>query len=255
MRERINKLNDILKFGIIILFINYIFMTCLIWAISTTYNSAPDENLKFTLCKYLSENWKLPHGGDEAIRDEQWGISYAFTPYLAYMIASIFIRITRIFTDNFYSMVVSARFLSVICITLYSIMCIKISKKLFIGIYQYFFIALTTQIPQVLYLGSYINNDSFALFIISLIIYCWICGIKSNWKIKDCIFLGISLGLCALSYYNAYGYILCSVLIFIGSSINEKIGFKEILKKGILIFLIAFLIAGWFFIRNFIIYN
>ncbi|MBR3696982.1 MAG: DUF2142 domain-containing protein [Clostridia bacterium] len=249
------EIKNTIKFAIAVNFIVYICVTCFIWSISTGYDSAPDEDLKYKLCNYLCEHSKLPHGGDEKIMDEEWGTSYAFTPYLSYMISSVFMRIVKIFTNDFYSLVVSARFFNVICITLYSFMCIKISIKLFKGIYKYLFILLATQIPQVLYLGSYINNDSFALFIISLIIYCWICGVENDWNYKYCIFLGISLGLCALSYYNAYGYILCSIIIFIGSCLNKKNKIQNILKKGILIFFIAFLISGWFFIRNFIIYN
>ena len=159
MKSNKQELKNTLKFGIMMCFVVYIWMTCFIWSISTKYNSAPDENLKFTLCNYLSEHSKLPYGGDEEIRDKYWGTSYAFTPYLPYMISSVFIRLIKIFTNDFYKSVASARFFSVICITLYSIMCIKISNKLFKGLYKYIFILLATQIPQVLYLGSYINND------------------------------------------------------------------------------------------------
>ena len=109
--------------------------------------------------------------------------------------------------------------------------------------------------PQLLYLGSYINNDSLALLSISIIVYSWIIGFESNWSWKSCILLGIGIGICSLSYYNAYGYILCSIIIYIASCFIKKIKFKEFLKKGLLIALIAFLIGGWWFIRSFIIYD
>ena len=38
-----------------------------------------------------------------------------------------------------------------------------------------------------------------------------------GWNVKVCIELGAALSVCALSYYNAYGFILCSVFFFCGS--------------------------------------
>ena len=72
-------------------------------------------------------------------------------------------------------------------------------------------------LPQLLFIGSYINNDSLALFSISIIIYSWLKGLESSWNVKSCITLSVGLALCALSYYNAYGYILTSVILFIAS--------------------------------------
>ena len=57
---------------------------------------------------------------------------------------------------------------------------------------------------------------------ISIIIYLWILGLESNWKTKHCILLGLAVGFCALTYYNAYGYILCSALICLSSAILNK---------------------------------
>lgn len=65
----------------------------------------------------------------------------------------------------------------------------------------------------------------------------------------------LEFGICALSYYNAYGFILLSVMLFIVSNILNKVSFKEIIKKGLIISAIAFVIAGWWFIRNAVIYN
>lgn len=136
-------------------------------------------------------------------------------------------------------------------------MTIKISEKLFKGIYKWLFVIMIAFLPQFAFLGSYINNDSLALFSISMIIYSWIFAYENKWNVKSCILLGTGIGICALSYYNAYGYILFSIIFFIASNIflNNKFDFKDILKKGVIIAGIAFLIAGWWFIRNAIIYN
>lgn len=104
-------------------------------------------------------------------------------------------------------------------------------------------------------MGTYINNDSLALFSISIIVYGWILGLENDWDWKACIIMAIGIGICALSYYNAYGYILCSIIIYFVSSYIKKIDIKEFLKKGFAIAGIAFAIGGWWFIRNFIIYD
>ena len=110
-------------------------------------------------------------------------------------------------------------------------------------------------LPQVLFLGSYINNDSLALLSIAMIIYAWILGIEDRWKIKTCVLLAVGIGLCALSYYNAYGYILTSMIIFVVYYIINKLDYKELIKKGLLISIITLAICGWWFIRSYIIYD
>ena len=80
-------------------------------------------------------------------------------------------------------------------------------------------------------------------------------GLEKDWNYKSCILLGIGIGVCALSYYNAYGYILLSVIMYFTSNLIKKISIKTILKKGLIISAIAFLIAGWWFIRSIVLYN
>lgn len=133
---------------------------------------------------------------------------------------------------------------------------IKISRKLFKEkAYQWLYVVFVTLLPQLIYLGTYINNDSLALFSISIIVYGWILGLESDWDWKSCITMAIGIGICALSYYNAYGYILCSIIIYFVSGYIKKMNIKEFLKKGIAIFAIAFAIGGWWFIRSYILYD
>ena len=238
-----------------IIFVIYIFVLCFTWSNTITFNNAPDEQMKYDVCEYICNNLKLPHGGDESIRNPTWGQSYAFTPILSYIFSGIFMRIVTFFTQEDFALVVAARFVSVLCMVGYTIMNIKISDKLFKGVYKWLFVVFTTLLPQVVYLGSYLNNDSLALFSISIIVYSWIIGLEKDWDWKSCILLAIGIGICALSYYNAYGYILCSVIIYFISSYIKKINIKEFLRKGIVITLIVLLLAGWWFIRSFIIYD
>ncbi|MBR3249596.1 MAG: DUF2142 domain-containing protein [Clostridia bacterium] len=239
-----------------IIYIILITSIAIAFAILMPINSGPDEIMKMDICKFIAEHNSLPHGGEDAVRDATWGISYGFTPILSYIIGGIFMKITGIFTQDIHALYVSARLVSCICYSIMGIFVIKIGDKLFKNKYcKWIFITFTTMLPQVLFLGSYINNDALALMSIAIIVYAWILGLESKWSIKSSITLAIGIGLCALSYYNAYGYILTSMIIFVVYYAVNKINYKEFLKKGILISFITLAICGWWFVRSYIIYN
>ena len=242
---------------IMAIFLIGLFGYYLIWTISQPYNSCPDEKMKWDICKYIAEHNSIPDGRDESIRDSIWGISYAFQPILTYMICAVFVKIASIFTTQQFVLVVAARLVSTISMTLTIYFVIRIANKLFKdkGINKYLFIIFIAFQPITAFLASYINNDSTAILAISMIIYLWILGLESNWKIKHCILLGGAVGFCALTYYNAYGYILCSVLICLSSAVLNKMGAKEIAKKALIVASVAFAVAGWWFVRNAIIYD
>ena len=242
---------------IMTIFLIGLFCYYLIWTVSQPYNSCPDEKMKWDICKYIAEHNSIPDGRDESIRDSIWGISYAFQPILTYMICAVFVKIASIFTTQQFALVVAARLVSTISMTLTIYFVIKIANKLFKDkeIYKYLFIIFIAFQPITAFLASYINNDSTAILAISMIIYLWILGLESNWKIKHCILLGGAVGFCALTYYNAYGYILCSVLICLSSAVLNKMGAKEIAKKALIVASVAFAVAGWWFVRNAIIYD
>ena len=242
---------------IMTIFLIGLFCYYLIWTVSQPYNSCPDEGMKWDICKYIAEHNSIPDGRDESIRDSIWGISYAFQPILTYMICAVFVKIASIFTTQQFVLVVAARLVSTISMTLTIYFVIKIANKLFKdkGIYKYLFIVFIAFQPITAFLASYINNDSTAILAISIIIYLWILGLESNWKTKHCILLGGAVGFCALTYYNAYGYILCSVLICLSSAVLNKMDAKEIAKKALIVASVAFAVAGWWFVRNAIIYD
>lgn len=242
---------------IMTIFLIGLFCYYLIWTVSQPYNSCPDEKMKWDICKYIAEHNSIPDGRDESIRDSAWGISYAFQPILTYMICAVFVKIASIFTTQQFALVVAARLVSTISMTFTIYFVIKIANKLFKdkGIYKYLFIVFIAFQPITAFLASYINNDSTAILAISMIIYLWILGLESNWKTKHCILLGGAVGFCALTYYNAYGYILCSVLICLSSAVLNKMDAKEIAKKALIVASVAFAVAGWWFVRNAIIYD
>ena len=186
---------------------------------------APDEAMRMLIPQYIVSHHALPNGMEEAVRHPLWGFSYALYPYLTALISSVFMGIASLFTGNAAVLLTAARLTSVLSGTGTLIVVFLIGEELFErresallgGIFVSF-------LPQFVFLSCYVNNDSFAIFTVALIIYFWIRGMKSAFCQKDCIGLGAGCGLCALSYYNAYAYLLCSILLFFALMMHFKKG-------------------------------
>lgn len=254
MKKNIHKFLDNKEKIIEILFVIILTILCFSWSIKMPYKYGPDEEMKMDVCNYIYKYGSLPNGADKAVRDECWGISYSFTPILDYMFSGLFMKAVSIFNTSEQALLVAARAPSVISYMGTLILVILISKKLFKrNTLRWLFIVLVSCLPQFMFLGSYVNNDCFAVFCIALIVYAWIIGLESKWKLKSCILLGVGIGICALSYYNAYGFILTSVIIFIASyyrNWKDEVWKKDFWKKVAIISILAFIIAGWWFIRS-----
>ncbi len=235
-----------------------VFGIYLAWACSQRHNFSPDEGMRSRIVQYIYEHGKLPHGGDPEIRDEDWGISYAFNPILSYMISALFMKITSFFTTDEWALLISARMVNVLFGTASAYCIFKIGEALFKKGERVMFFFLCTLLPGAAILYTYINCDGLALFSSSFIIYMWVRAMNEGWTKKNSILLGVALSLCALSYYDAYGYALCSILFFVVSSLGygkKKPDFKLMFKRGLLITAVVAVLAGWWFVRNYIIYD
>lgn len=228
------------------------------WSLHLMQSWAPDEGMRSAVGLWIAEHGKLPIGDEPELINSIWGFSYAFLPYLTSLIGAFFIKVTSLFTSDVVALYLAQRFVSVFAGMGTAFFALKIGKRMFRNrITDYVFASFICLLPQFVFLCSYFNNDSFSVFTTAIILYFWISGLQDGWNIKNSIGLGVGIGLCALTYYNAYGYILCSIVVYIGSWIKkgEKFKTKEFLQYGIIIACVAIAIAGWYFVRNAIIYN
>ena len=228
----------------------------LIWAAVIPFDSAPDEAMRFQIPAYILNYGKLPNGADPLIRDGQWGISYGFGPPLAAMVGALFMKVIGIFSKADEAFRYACRMVSVICGAGVVGMTVLIGKKRFQKKEERcLFAALVAFLPQFVFLCSYINNDAMALFGTAVIVYGWILGLETKWNLKSCIILALGISVCTLTYYNSYGFILCSIFLFGISVLYQKQGIKGLLKKGLLISAIVLTLTGWYFVRNYILYD
>lgn len=247
---------------IFVLFCMFIYY---LWSTLIPFGEGPDESMRYDIAKFIFENRQLPHGGDPSIRNEVWGISYGFTPILSYIFSSILMIFASELGVQSERLFLAARLVSVLSSTITVIFTIKISKEVFKSNCKWIFIAFVSLLPQFIFISSYVNNDAFAIMCTSIIIFYWIRGIKNRWETRDCIGLGIGISLCSLSYYNTYGFILVSILLFFISNVydinNRKFldidrnKFNKMAIKVSVIIGIFIAMSSWWFIRNYIIYD
>lgn len=235
------------------------------WACNLPQNMAPDEEMRFLVPQFIYENGYLPLGSDSAIRSKVWGTSYGFSVYGSSLLAVVLMKIAGLFGATGSSLIVAARFSSVVFSVGTVFLCLRIGARLFPNYRpgKYMLALFVGLLPQFVFISSYFNSDAIEVFCIALIILCWLRGIESRWRWGDCVFLGLALGLCALSYYYAYGGILASIFVFYASmhAVRKKdkvqAGSAAVSYAGkpVLILLVALTVAGWFFVRNAILYD
>lgn len=256
--ERIKSLVKNEKVLIGFLLIVY-FVFLLLWSSRESYNSCPDENMRFQIPKFMFEHGKLPTLFDKEIFDKNYGTSYAGMPFFPYMIGAVFMRVASFLGVSDGNLFWAARLVSILAGVVFLFLVIKIADKLFDNkIKKYIMIGLLMFWPQLSFVFTYVNCDAVMLVGVALCILAWIRGIRSKWAIKDCVMLVIGMSIILLSYQNAYGIVLVSAIVFLMSYIkanDDSKKYKTMLLKGIAIIASVFVLAGWFFIRNLMLYD
>ena len=235
-------------------FVLLVFVLTFAWSLTSDPPAGPDENMRFMIPKYIYDHGRLPSGYDPEVRNELWGISYAFYPMLSYMISAFFMKVVSIFTTANKALICAARFTGVVFTTATAALVPKITERLFHDSRRWMMNALIMFLPELLFVGTYVNNDALAIFTTAVILYAWTRYLDEGWTRKNCIILAVGMGFCLLSYYNAYGWVLMSFFFFIASSLlyGEGGSFKErsilMVKRGLLVAAIAVSIS--FFILS-----
>ena len=231
------------------------------WAFTTNKIGGPDEPMRYQVAQYLYEHpGELPRGDEETLLDPIWGLSYAFFPVLSYMVSAVFMWITSVFADSADALLHAARMADVLFVTIASWMTLRIGKHLFEDERRWLFGCMVIFLPGYLFMGTYVNCDSLALMASAMILLAWARYLKQGWTWKNCILLACGMGICFLSYYNAYGWILWSFVFFCATILGcskepMKVRIQFLFKRGLPIAGITLAICGWWFIRNFLLYD
>lgn len=221
------------------------------------FQNAPDEHARYLVPLYICEHGTLPTGYEEELLSGGVRWSYGFYTLLPYMVQGFCMRFVSLFTDSPLALLYTARLVNVCCGLMMAWVVLLIARKVFREERtQWLFAFLITFLPQALFMHTYVNPDSMCMLSISLMLYGLLRGYGDEFSVKSCLILSVGIILCALSYYNAYGFILSSILLFAAFFIQgKKLLWKPFLKKGLFISVIVLLCISWSFIRNYQLYD
>ncbi|HKM33370.1 MAG TPA: hypothetical protein VJY54_01330 [Lachnospiraceae bacterium] len=226
------------------------------------FGNPPDEVHRYLIPRYICQYGKLPNGFDPEVRIPSYGISYAFYTMLPYIIQGFVMRFVNLFTGSEVALLYTARLVNVCFGTAMAAVVYAIGNRLFNDRrFKWLFCLLVMFLPQSLFIHTYVNTDSLCLFSTAVIVYALVRAYQDGFTKKICVILSLGIIICSLSYYNAYGYILSSILLFLFyftyRKQNGKLAYhgKEMLRAGIFIAVIVLVGISWYFIRNAILYN
>ncbi len=225
------------------------------------FGNPPDEPSRYLVSRYICRYGRLPNGFDEEIRIPGYGISYGFYTMLPYIVQGFVMRFVNLFTSSELILLYTARFVNVCTGTAMAALVYGIGRRIFQDSrFRWLFCVLVMYLPQSLFLHTYVNTDSMSMFSTALIAYALVRACREGFTNRNCLLLAAGIVVCALSYYNAYGCILSSILLFLVFFARRECGklrydYREMLRKGCLISAVVLLGIGWYFIRNALLYE
>lgn len=217
--------------------------------------SPPDESNRMLIPQFIYNHGKLPTGLEEEVRIQGCGFSYGLYNTLPYIIQGLLMKLVGIFTDSGLALLYAARSVNVVFGAVMAWVVYKIGLRVFTDVrFRWLFCFAIMYLPESLFVHTYVNTDSCCMLSTAIILYALVWGYQEKFNYRNSTWLAIGIILCALSYYNAYGYILCSVLLFAVYYIQKRDGkwtlvWKEMLKYGLFISVIVIVGAGWWYIR------
>ncbi|MDE6950404.1 MAG: glycosyltransferase family 39 protein [Lachnospiraceae bacterium] len=220
--------------------------------------SPPDEYFRMLIPKFICEHGTLPTGLEEEVRITGCGFSYGLYNVLPYIIQGYVMRLVNLFTDSGLVLLYAGRMVNVAFGMFMAWVVYLLGGRLFKDQrFRILFCFAVMYLPEHLFVHTYINTDSCCMLSTAMILYGLVCAYQDGFHYRNGAWLGGGIILCALSYYNAYGYILSSMILFVGYYIKKdkrlRIDWKPMLKYGIFISVLVLLGTGWWFIRTYIV--
>lgn len=253
------------KFILIIYILGYLIMSITLAVFQPLHDdspmhiSPPDEISRLKVPSYVMNHCTIPTGLEEELRIDPYGYSYGLYNAGPYLLQGLVMRGAAAFTNSDRALLISCRAVNVFFGLIMAVVVYLLGKKIFKDSrFRWLFCFGITYLPQALFLHTYINTDSCAMLSTAIILYALFSAYEEKFTVKNSLILSVGIILCALSYYNAYGYILCSIFLFISFYINKRDGkvtidFKEMWPKALLITVVVLLGMGWWFIRAYIV--
>ncbi len=109
--------------------------------------------------------------------------------------------------------------------------------------------------PTFLFLGSIVNNDILVTLSFSVFLFFLIKVALSRPKHRELLGLGLSLGLALLSKNHAFALVPVALAGLLVAAVRERASPLLFLRWALIVFLVAALVPGWWYLRNFRLYG
>ncbi len=226
---------------------------------SPLLSNPPDESSRYLIPQYICEHGVIPTGLEEEVRIPAYGFSYALYNAFPYIIQGFVMRLVKCFGVGELGLLYAARMVNVVFGALMAMVVYLLSKYLFQDKrFQWLFCFGVTFLPQSLFLHTYVNSDSCCMLSTAMMVYGLVKCYKDGIGKSSNLWMSGGIILCALSYYNAYGYILSCILLFLAYFLRRTEGhwnydYKGMWKHGFVIGGLVLVGIGWWFIRSYIV--
>lgn len=254
MLENIKKHSDLFRI-IILLICAFIFMSCFVF--TQPFGDGPDEINRYKVVSFIENHGTIPAGDNPEVIIDGYGASYAFQPILTYMLEGYVLFILKPLALSAATKLIIARYVNVILGLVAAWYTWKLAGLLFKNkLTAYLFTLGVVLLPQNLFIYTYVNTDGMGLLSCLMILYALLKGLKTYFNKESVITMSIGIILCLMSYYNCYGYILIAFLAcMIYAFTDGRKNIADLMKKAGIIALMSVIGAGWWFIRNMILYS
>ena len=237
----------------------------------------PDEDRHFAYCEYIAQNHTLPHLD---ANDAGFRIGQATHPPLYYLIGSFFCKADKelilqkvsinegpgyaIITppatrdDPSYEVKARSAYRLRMVSLVFSGFTIFLTFLLILNIFPGETTVASTGAllvatnPQLLHVSASVSNEPLNIMLATLYIFILINYLKAPFERSWQILAGMVLGLCLLTKLSAIIYVPITLLVVLWVCFRER---KNFLGSLIVILSTAFLLSGWWYLRNWILYQ
>jgi hypothetical protein len=239
-----------------LLFLNAVYLAAgLIWIILIPYNNAPDENTHFHYSvEFMLQHHRLPVWGVDDIERFRYALSsYNQMPALNYILYAAgaalgnkFFGLETYLGARLVSLIWGLIFLNFLFLAVKEA-CRNDKNALIVT-------AAVAFIPQVLFSFCYVNSDAHSLAIGAILGYACL-RLLNHHSPGNIVFAGTAIGLLFSAKYNYYIYLPCLAVVLLTALQRKNISWQIIGKLAVVSAVLAVLISGYWFIRNYFLYG
>ena len=218
------------------------------------FENPPDEHARLRIPLFIARSGRLPVG-TEAEMAGLYGGLYAMRPSLGLYVMALVMRLLIAMNADGFALVFAARLVNVTFGLCMAYVVYLWSKRLFTAQkIRWLFCCMLMFLPQQLFLHTYVNNESMNLLSVAMMLYGITLLYQERFTPRICILLAAAWIICLLTGFNAYGFVLCTGILFLLRFAEADGGARRFdsasfVRYGLPVICAVLLGAGWWFVR------